>query len=252
MEWRDEAIILGVRRHGEGSVILEVMTPSRGRHMGLVRGGRSSRMRPVLQPGNSVHVTWRARLDEHLGNFAIEADRLRAAMLMETPLALNGLQLLAAHMRLLPERDPHSALYRAALVILDNLDEAEKAARLLIRFELAILDELGFGLDLSRCAATGQTDDLAYVSPKTGRAVSREAGAPWAGKMLEMPAFLAPVVPAGTPPLEAQVRAGFALSGHFLARHVWEPRGIRPPDARASFVNAVLRALGVETPGNPV
>ncbi|HSO48083.1 MAG TPA: DNA repair protein RecO [Rhizobiaceae bacterium] len=253
MEWRDEAIILGVRRHGEGSVILEIMTPTRGRHMGLVRGGRSSRMRALLQPGNSVDVTWRARLDEHLGNFAIEADRLRAAMLMETPLALNGLQLLAAHMRLLPERDPHASLYRAALVILDNLHEPEIAARLLIRFELAILDELGFGLDLSRCAATGQTQDLAYVSPKTGRAVSREAGAPWAAKLLEMPAFLAPVAPTDQPPLDVQVRAGFSVSGHFLARHVWEPRGIRPPDARASFVNAVLRALSpVETPGNPV
>jgi DNA repair protein RecO (recombination protein O) len=243
MEWRDEAIILGVRRHGEGSVILEVMTPSRGRHMGLVRGGRSSRMRALLQPGNSVEVTWRARLDEHLGNFAIEADRLRAAMLMETPMALNGLQLLAAHMRLLPERDPHAALYRAALVILDNLDEPEKAARLLIRFELAILEELGFGLDLARCAATGQTADLAFVSPKTGRAVSREAGAPWAGKLLDLPAFLAPAAPSAEPPLEIQVRAGFTLSGHFLSRHVWEPRGIRPPDSRAAFVSAVIRLL---------
>ena len=180
MEWRDEAVILGVRRHGEGSVIVEVMTPAHGRHMGLVRGGRSSRMRALLQPGNSVEVTWRARLDEHLGNFAIEADRLRAAMLMETPMALNGLQLLAAHMRLLPERDPHAALYHAALVILDNLDEPEKAARLVIRFELALLEELGFGLDLASCAATGDNRELVYVSPKTGRAVSRTAGAPWA------------------------------------------------------------------------
>lgn len=249
MEWRDEAIILGVRRHGEGSVILEVMTPSRGRHMGLVRGGRSSRMRAVLQPGNSVEVTWRARLDEHLGNFAIEADRLRAAMLMETPLALNGLQLLAAHMRLLPERDPHAALYEAARIILDNLDEPAKAALLLIRFELAVLDELGFGLDLSRCAATGVTRELAYVSPKTGRAVSREAGAPWADKLLDMPAFLAPVASGEGPPLESQLHSGFALSGHFLARHVWEPRGMRPPDARAGFINAVARAIAAMESG---
>jgi DNA repair protein RecO (recombination protein O) len=210
--------------------------------MGLVRGGRSSRMRALLQPGNSVEVTWRARLDEHLGNFAIEADRLRAAMLMETPMALNGLQLLAAHMRLLPERDPHATLYQAACIILDNLDEPAKAALLLIRFELAVLDELGFGLDLSSCAATGQAEDLAYVSPRTGRAVSRQAGAPWAAKLLEMPSFLAPVAGEGAP-LENQISAGFALSGHFLSRHVWEPRAMRPPDARAGFIKAVIRAL---------
>jgi DNA repair protein RecO (recombination protein O) len=250
MEWRDEAVILGVRRHGEGSVIVEVMTPAHGRHMGLVRGGRSSRMRALLQPGNSVEVTWRARLDEHLGNFAIEADRLRAAMLMETPMALIGLQLIAAHMRLLPERDPHSALYRAALVILDNLDEPEKAARLVIRFELALLEELGFGLDLASCAATGDTRELVYVSPKTGRAVSRSAGAPWAEKMLALPGFLAPVSVEGTPELGQQIDAGFALAGYFLRRHVWEPRGIRPPDARAGFVASIARALmAMELPG---
>jgi DNA repair protein RecO (recombination protein O) len=243
MEWRDEAVILGVRRHGEGSVIVEVMTPTHGRHMGMVRGGRSSRMRALLQPGNSVEVTWRARLDEHLGNFAIEADRLRAAMLMETPMALNGLQLIAAHMRLLPERDPHAALYHAALIILDNLDEPEKAARLVIRFELALLEELGFGLALASCAATGDTRDLVYVSPKTGRAVSRAAGAPWAEKMLALPGFLAPVAVEGTLPLGQQIEAGFSLSSYFLRRHVWEPRGIRPPDARAGFVAAITRTL---------
>lgn len=251
MEWRDEAVILGVRRHGEGSVIVEVMTPAHGRHMGLVRGGRSSRMRALLQPGNSVEVTWRARLDEHLGNFAIEADRLRAAMLMETPMALNGLQLLAAHMRLLPERDPHAALYHAALVILDNLDEPEKAARLVIRFELALLEELGFGLDLASCAATGDNRELVYVSPKTGRAVSRTAGAPWADKMLALPGFLAPVAVEGTARLGQQIDAGFALASYFLRRHVWEPRGIRPPDARAGFVAAISRMLAaLEVPGN--
>jgi DNA repair protein RecO (recombination protein O) len=243
MEWTDEALILGVRRHGEGSVILEVMTPSRGRHMGLLRGGRSARMRAILQPGNSLQVNWRARLDEHLGNFDIEEDRLRAAALMETPLALNGLQLLAAHLRLLPERDPHPALYRAALVILDNLDEAEKAARLMIRFELALLDELGFGLDLSQCAATGTELDLTFVSPRTGRAVSREAGTPWAPKLLALPAFLAPRTPVPAKALAEQIADGFALSCHFLGRNVWEPRGVRPPDTRASFVAAVAKLL---------
>jgi DNA repair protein RecO (recombination protein O) len=245
MEWSDEAVILGVRKHGEGSVIVEVMTPGRGRCMGLVRGGRSSRMRALLQPGNSVHATWRARLDEHLGNFTLEADRLRAATLMETPLSLNGLQLVAAHLRLLPERDPHASLYHAALVILDNLDEAEKAARLLIRFELALLEELGFGLDLGECAATGATTDLVYVSPKTGRAVSRQAGAPYAPRLLALPPFLTLNPVAAALPLANEVEAGFALSRYFLGRHVWEPRGLRPPDARAGFAAAVLKALSL-------
>jgi DNA repair protein RecO (recombination protein O) len=147
----------------------------------------------------------------------------------------------------LPERDPHASLYQAARIILDNLDEPAPAALMLIRFELAVLDELGFGLDLSRCAATGRIDDLAYVSPRTGRAVSREAGAPWAAKLLEMPSFLAPVAGEGGS-LERQIGAGFALSGYFLARHVWEPRGLRPPDARAGFINAVLRALAAMDP----
>ena len=249
MEWQDEAVILGVRRHGEGSVIVEAMTKAHGRHMGLVRGGRSSRMRPLLQPGNSVQISWRARLDEHLGSFTIEADRLRAATLMASPMALNGLQLIAGHLRLLPERDPHAPLYHAALVVFDNLDEPHKAARLVIRFELALLEELGFGLDLSRCAATGATDALVYVSPKTGKAVSREAGLPWEAKMLALPAFLAPNPEVDLPALIGpQIVQGFSLAQYFLGRHVWEPRGLRPPDARAGFVNAVAKALAGTKP----
>lgn len=244
MQWNDESLILGVRRHGEGSTIVETMTRDHGRHLGLVRGGRSSRMRPILQPGNSVTLTWRARLDEHLGNFTIDADTLRAASLMQTTLGLYGLQTVAAHLRLLPERDPHPALYAAALVILDHLDEPEKAARLMIRFELALLDELGFGLDLARCAATGASAGLAFVSPKTGRAVSRQAGAPWAGRLLALPSFLAPVpVEDAVGDIAGQIADGFALTRYFFARHVWEPRAIRPPDERDGFVKSVARAL---------
>lgn len=245
MEWNDHGVILGLRRHGEGSVIVEVMTRSHGRHLGLVRGGRSTRMRAVLQPGNSVHLVWRARLEEHLGNFAIEADELRAASLMQSTLGLYGLQTLAAHLRLLPERDPHGALFDAALVILGHLDEPEKAARLMIRFEIALLDELGFGLDLSRCASTGQARDLAFVSPKSGKAVGREAGAPFAGRLLALPAFLSPAPPAnveaGSP--ASQLADGFRLTGFFLSRHVWAPRGLRPPDERQGFAASIARAL---------
>ena len=247
MEWRDEGIILGVRRHGEGSVIVETMTLHHGRHMGMVRGGRSAAMRAMLQPGNSVEIAWRARIEDHLGNFALQCDRMRAARLMESPVALNGLQLLAAHLRLLPERDPHAGLYRAALFILDHLDDPQMAARLLIRFELAMLDELGFGLDLARCAATGSTEDLVWVSPRSGRAVSGSAGAPWAPKLLVLPPFLA----AGGSEIAAspgELADGFALSAFFLGRDVWEPRNIRPPDSRSAFIAGVLRELDADRP----
>lgn len=244
MEWKDEGIILGVRRHGESSVIVEAMTAFHGRHMGLVRGGRSARMRAILQPGNSVHLTWRARLDEHLGTYAIDADRLRAASLMNTQIGLYGLQLLAAHLRLLPERDPHKTMYEAALVILENLDEPDKAAHLLIRFELALLDELGFGLDLAKCASTGQRSNLIFVSPKTGKAVSRDAGMPWSDKLLSLPPFLAPDAKGSSSSSSRQdMDAGFRLAQYFLDRHVWGPRGIRPPDEREGFVKATMKAM---------
>ena len=247
MEWQDEGVILGVRRHGETSAIVEVMTPARGRHLGLVRGARSSRMAPVLQPGNSVQLVWRARLEDHLGNFTLEADTQRAARLMETSLGLYGVQTIASHLRLLPERDPHVRLYQAALVVLENLGEAEIAARLMIRFELALLDELGFGLDLTRCAATGKKNNLVYVSPRTGKAVSAEAGAPWAPKLLALPSFLAPTPVDQADPdqtlLRSSIADGFALTSYFLQRNVLGPRAIRPPDERAGFLKAVLREL---------
>ncbi len=250
MEWQDKGVILGVRKHGETSAIVEAMTERHGRHMGLVRGGRSSRLRPVLQPGNSVHLEWRARLEDHLGTFRIEGDVLRAARLMEEPLGIFGLQTLANHLRLLPERDPHGGLYEASLVMLDHLDEPQKAARLLIRFELALLDELGFGIDLSRCAATGTSRELTWVSPKSGRAVSAEAGKPYAEKLLALPPFLlgeesrpvADIVSTTAQSLEA----GFALAFYFLERDVYGPRGIRPPDERTGLVKRILRAIEQE------
>ncbi|MCW4113917.1 DNA repair protein RecO [Aurantimonas sp. MSK8Z-1] len=239
MEWREEAIILGVKRHGETSVIAEVMTRERGRHLGIVRGGRSRRQQPVLQPGNQVEVTWRARLHEHMGAFTLEPLAFRAARLMETALGLNGVQLLAAHLRLLPERDPHPRLYDGLGVILDHLDGKAGAAELILRFEIALLEELGYGLDLERCAATGRREELVYVSPKTGRAVSREAGAPWADKLLPLPGFLTPQPACDADP--AALAAGFRLTGYFLARHVWEPRGIPEPDARFGVLAALAR-----------
>ena len=179
MEWRDEGIVLGTRKHGESSAILEVMTRAHGRHLGLVRGGRSRKQQPMLQAGNLVEIIWRARLDEHLGIFQAEPLELNAARLFDSASAIYAIQTLAAHLRLLPERDPHAALYEALKVMIGHLDEPVAAAELVVRFELLILEELGFGLDLLTCAATGAREDLAYVSPKSGRAVSRSAGRPW-------------------------------------------------------------------------
>jgi len=238
MEWRDEGIILGTRKHGETSAILEVMTRAHGRHLGLVRGGRSRKQQPVLQPGNRVDLLWRARLDEHLGTFQAEAIEMNAARLMDSAVAVYGLQTMAAHLRLLPERDAHGGLYETLAVMIAHLDDADAAGELVARFELLILDELGFGLDLSQCASTGTRQDLAYVSPKSGRAVSRAAGAPWHDKMLALPAFLQRSGPRAD---QAALDDAFRLTGFFFTRHVYEPRGLEPPDARAGFLAALRR-----------
>lgn len=239
MEWRDEGIILGTRKHGETSVILEVMTRAHGRHLGMVRGGRSRKAQPVLQAGNRVDLIWRARLDEHLGMFQVEALELNAARLFESACAVYGLQTLAAHLRLLPERDPHAALYETLLVLIPNLAEPMAAGELVVRFELLILEELGFGLDLAACAATGRRHDLVYVSPKSGRAVSREAGKPWHDKMLALPSFL--LRGSGLRADRTTMEQAFRLTDFFFARHVYEPRGLQPPDARVGFLNALRK-----------
>lgn len=241
MEWTDEGIVLGVRRHGESSAIAELLTREHGRHLGLVRGGASSRMRPILQPGNSVTTTWRARLDEHLGMYALEGTRLRAATLLASSHAVYGVTHLAALARLLPERDPHEEIYEMLQGTLDDFDDAGIAAVHLIRFELAMLAELGFGLDLDNCAATGATSDLIYVSPKSGGAVSRAAGEPWADRLLPLPAFLREGEGGANGWSDDDLRDGFAITGLFLLRHVLEPRGQGHSDARDGFINAVTR-----------
>jgi DNA repair protein RecO (recombination protein O) len=241
MEWADEAVILGIKGHGEASVIAEVMTRGRGRHLGLLRNGKSRTMRPVLQPGNLVEVKWRARLDEHLGNFAIEPLNYRAAQLMEHAASLHGVQALAALLRLLPERDPHPHLYDMLNIVLDHLNEPSGAGELYIRFELAVLGELGFGLDLLQCAATGSRDDLDYVSPKSGRAVSREAGLPYRDKLFLLPEFLKPSSRKAAN--RESLTEAFRLTQYFLFRHVYEPRGIVPGTAREGFIQAVLADL---------
>jgi DNA repair protein RecO (recombination protein O) len=240
MQWIDEGIVLGVKRHGETSGILELLTRAHGRHLGLVRGGFSSRLKPILQPGNSVSATWRARLDEHLGTYTVEPVALRAANFFAASHAVYGVTHLAALMRLLPERDPHEGLHDALIEILDRLDDASVAAPMVVRFELQVLAELGFGLDLSECAATGASEQLDFVSPKSGRAVSRAAGAPYADRMLRLPAFLRDDRAA---PQGRDLADGFALTGFFLTRHALEPRGLALADERAHFIAALARAL---------
>ena len=240
MEWRDEGVIIGLKRHGETSVIVELMTRAHGRHLGIVKGGRSRRMQTVLQPGNSAECVWRARLDEHLGTYAIEVTRSRAAEIMETPLALHGMNLVSMLMRLLPERDPHPALYETLLIVMDHLPKREIAPALMVRLEMAILTELGFGLDLTECAATGQTEDLIYVSPKSGRAVSRDAGEPWRDRLLRLPAFLGDGERVSTPDRD-EIRDGFALTGFFLERDVYGPRGQATPEVRTAYLAQVNR-----------
>jgi DNA repair protein RecO (recombination protein O) len=240
MEWRDEGLIIGIRRHGEASMIVEAMTRAHGRHLGLVRGGRSARLRATLQPGNTVGLVWRARLDEHLGSFAVEPLALRAGRLMGSALALAGINYLGALVRVLPERDPHQTVYEAASLIAEALDSA-LAPTLIARFEAQILAECGFRLDLSRCAATGATDRLVYVSPKSGRAVSADAGAPWRDRLLPLPPFLREGAPLEARPSADEIAEAFRLTGFFLARALFSLRGEPLPDSRAAFLAAAAR-----------
>lgn len=242
MEWHDEGIIIGLRKHGETSLIVELMTRAHGRHMGIVKGGRSRRMQPTLQQGNSVEVTWRARLEEHLGLFALEVTKVRAAEIMESPLALAGINLMGELLRLLPERDPHETLYEMAHAMADHLGEPEIGPALMVRFELEVLSELGFRLDLSECAATGRNDELIYVSPKSGRAVSASAGEPYKERLLPLPAFLRALSWQGVPS-RAEVADGFRLTGYFLDRDVLQPRGGGEKLARRSYLAAAGLAL---------
>lgn len=241
MHWVDDGIVLGVRKHGEANAILEVMTRGHGRHLGLVRGGAGSRLRPVLQPGNSVHVTWSARLDDHLGTYTVEGLRLRAGALLTSSHAVYAVTHLAALARLLPERDPHEAVHDSLETILDTLDDPALAGAQVVHFEMQMLIELGFGLDLSACAATGQRHDLIYVSPKSGRAVSRQAGEEWQHRLLSLPAFLAQDNHGA--PSAADLTQAFQLTGFFLARDVLEPRDLTFSDARAHFIAAISRAV---------
>ena len=237
MDFTDDAIVLSARRHGEANLVLSALTREHGRHLGLVKGGASRRQRPLLEIGNLLKVTWRARLEEQLGNFTVEPVGAVAAILLDDPLRLAALSAACAVADVvLPEREPHEDVYRATAALIDAISAATDWPAAYVRWELALLAALGFGLDLSRCAATGETADLVYVSPKTGRAVSRAAGQGYHDRLLPLPLFL---IDAAATPDAADLLAGLRLTGYFLDRHV-----LHGPQAKGTATDRRLEARG--------
>ena len=230
VEWTDLGVVLSVRKYGEYDIILHALTEQHGHHAGVVKGGMSRKRRGLFQAGNRLHLKWRARLADHLGTFVCEPDRLFAADALHDRALLTALTALCATAEaVLPEREVHSLAYKQACHLLETLGEATWATDYVL-WEMHLLNELGFGLDLDTCASTGVTDDLIYVSPKSGRAVSREAGVPYKTQLLALPAFLAGEEAA--PPTQEDISAGLDLTGYFLERHVYAPHRQTLPDAR--------------------
>jgi DNA repair protein RecO (recombination protein O) len=230
MDWADEGLLLSARPHGESAAIIEVLTAVRGRHLGVVRGGAGRKLAPVLQPGAQLALVWRARLDQHIGAFTVEPVRSRAGLVLADPDRLAGLAALCALAAFaLPEREPQPRLYPMTVDLADGIAGGGDWFGPYLRWERALLEEVGFGLDLSACAVTGATRGLAHVSPRTGRAVTAEAGAPWADRLLPLPAALLAEVPAD----RAAMAAGLRTTGHFLAGVLAPALGDRPlPAAR--------------------
>jgi DNA repair protein RecO (recombination protein O) len=245
MEWHDTAFVLGTRRHGENALIVELLTREHGRHAGLVRGGQSPRRRALLQPGNAIAAAWRGRLAEQLGTIECELIEPHAARVLDDPDRLAALDAAVALLvAALPEREPHPDCHASLAALLKALESAPGWPPAYVAWECDLLAAVGFGLDLARCAVTGASRDLAYVSPRTGRAVSREAGAPYLDKLLPLPAFLwRPDAPA-TP---ADIVVGLVLTRHFLRYHLLEPQGGRLPEARQRFFER-MRRLAVSGP----
>ncbi|MHA1113432.1 MAG: DNA repair protein RecO [Alphaproteobacteria bacterium] len=241
MDWSDRGIVLSARKHGESAAIVSLLTHAHGRHGGLVRGGAGRRARGLYQPGNLLTANWRARLPEHLGGYSCELERAWAADFLDDPPRLAGLAAVCALVdAALPEREPHPRLFDALSALIEARDAPGWAA-IQVHWELTLLADLGFGLELGVCAATGTTDDLAYVSPRSGRAVSRAAGRPYRDKLLVLPAFLmeAPVASVA-PPIE-DIFAGLRLTGYFLERFVFAPLERRLPPARTRYIECLKR-----------
>ena len=240
IEWRDEATLLGTRPFGETAVIIEVFSETHGRHAGVVHGGTSRKIAPVLQPGAQISVAWKARLDNHLGAFTVEPIRSRAAAAMGNRLALAGLNAVCALLTLiLPEREAHPKIYARSIALLDLLGQSDVWPLAYLRWEQALLDEMGFGMDLSACAVRGTNEELIYVSPKTGRAVSRQAAGEWADRLLPLP----PVLAGQGDATNAQIVIALRTTGYFLEHRLIASLGNRQvPSARARLIEAIARA----------
>lgn len=242
MDWQDEGVLLSTRLHGETSAILEVFTAAHGRHLGVLPGGASRTRAALRQPGTQLRLTWHARLDEHMGTWGAEILAQRAGILGEGR-ALNALSSAAALLHLgLPERQSHPRLFAETLTLFDALETGTDWAATYLAWEVLLLEEMGFGLDLSACAVTGATTDLAFVSPKSGRAVSRAGAGDWAPRLLPLPALMLGHVPADPAALARDLAQGLALTGHFLAQALAPQLADRPlPEARARLVRALTR-----------
>jgi DNA repair protein RecO (recombination protein O) len=233
MEWVDDAIVLGARHFGEGKLVAEVFAREHGRFGGVVHAGRKSQ--PILQAGNVVHAGWKARLSEQLGFFnPLELVEPHATRLLDDPIALAGLTSAVSLVRgAAAERQAYPQLYDALIVLIEAMPHREIWPALYARFELGLLGALGYGLDLSRCAVTGATEGLAWVSPRTGRAATHEAGAPHADVLLRLPPFL---VDAEAELKEGDVADALALSGYFLERRLFDQKGEGLPEARRRLI----------------
>lgn len=241
MEWRDQGILLRSHRHGETSAIIDVFTPDHGRHAGIVRGGTSRKIAPILQPGAQLDLVWRARLEDHIGSFSVEPLRSRAAAAMANRQSLAGLNTVTALLCFcLPERVPHAPLYARTEALLDLLGEWDVWPLAYLQWELALLEEMGYGIDLTACAVTGATQGLIYVSPKSGRAVSAKGAGKWADRLLPLPDVLRGLGDAS----DAQIAQGFQTTGHFLKMRLATDLGNKPlPEARARFVDGFSRGI---------
>ena len=235
MEWRDQGILLSTRQHGETSVIIDVLTSSLGRHKGVVRGGKSRKIAPVLQPGSQLDLIWRARLQEHIGTFQVELIRSRTAIILSDRLALTGLGAVTAMLlAFLPDRESNKPLFNATEKLLDLLEHPEVWPSAYLRWEVGLLDNLGFGLELSACAVTGQTHDLVFISPKTGRAVSRDGAGKWANQLLP----LLPIMLGKDTRKCPDIMRALEVTGYFFQNHACRVLGIRKmPLARSIFLD---------------
>jgi DNA repair protein RecO (recombination protein O) len=237
VEWTDDAVVLAARPYGETQALLEVFARDHGRAGAIVHGGASRRTRPTLQAGNIVRLTWKARTADQLGFFApVELMEPHAARVLDDAAALAALASATALVRTAAERQPYPGLYDALVVLLDAFAHPDLWPAIYTRFELGLLAELGYGIDLSACAVTGARDDLAWVSPRSGRAASRQAGAPYADKLLRLPPFL---VDASAPLQSGDVADALALAGWFLERRLFDVRGEGLPDSRRRLIEAL-------------